>query len=309
MKFSIVTPSYNQAEFLPFCLGSVVGQVSVAGEVQHGGSHLPRVTGQEPVELEYLVLDGGSRDPSAEIIRHWASRLRYWCSEPDGGQSRAINKGFRLASGDIVAWLNSDDVYLPGAFDAVARTFRQHPEAVCVYGDYIKIDAEGRTVALRRQPRFHWNLCRYAYQTIPQPASFYRREAIEKLGGLNESLHYSLDYEFFIRLGKLGPVIHVPRYLAAFRLHDDSKTVAHPARFRCEHDTVHAAHTELKTRPWLFQLKRWYYRSQVPWRLIRDRCIPSRFGWEADPIFQAAYEQHWGVDRIWNQLGYDLAAP
>src|SRR5512140_333329 len=153
---SIITPSYNQAAYLEQAICSVLDQ--------------------DYAHIEYLVVDGGSTDGSVEIIQRYVSRLAWWCSEKDSGQAEAINKGMQRAHGEIVAWLNSDDLYLPGAVAAAVRTFAEHPQAALVYGDMRSVDGENRTINLQRYRQLSLAdlLC---FEIIGQPAVFMRREA------------------------------------------------------------------------------------------------------------------------------------
>ena len=154
---SIVTPSYNQAQYLEQTLRSVLEQ------------DYPRI--------EYMVIDGASTDGSVEIIRKYEDRLAYWVSEKDSGQAEAINKGFTRASGDIIAWLNSDDYFLPGAVGAAVKAFDENPDVLLVYGDMLAVDERGRTInqLKYRQLTLDDLLC---FQIIGQPAVFMRRSAL-----------------------------------------------------------------------------------------------------------------------------------
>ena len=209
LLISVVTPSFNQAGFLEATLDSVLSQ------------DFPQV--------EYLVIDGGSADGSADILRRHATRLAYWVSEPDRGQADAINKGLRRASGEVLAYLNSDDLYLPGALSAVAAYFDEHPEVDLVYGDCQVIDPAGRLLGLLPEHEFDLRRTIERAEFIPQPAAFWRRRLLEKVGPFDESLHFAMDYDFFIRAGQAGRVARLPRTLAAFRLHPGSKTIARSA--------------------------------------------------------------------------------
>lgn len=204
MKISVVTPSFNQGAFLERTLVSVLDQ--------------------QGVDLEYIVMDGGSTDGSVDIIKRYAPRLAYWASEPDRGQSDAINRGFERCTGDIVTWLNSDDVLLPGALAAVAQTFAANPSAEAVYGDFIYIDGDDEVLRKRRVFR------KFKYETLlfhdylGQPAVFYRRRVLDKVGLLDESLRYAMDWDFFLRMKRSCDMVHVRQYLAGYRLHEDAKT-------------------------------------------------------------------------------------
>jgi len=200
---TIVTPSFNQARFLERTIQSVLDQ------------GYPN--------LEYIVLDGGSTDGSVEIIRRYADRLAYWTSGPDGGQSAAINAGFRRASGEVVAWQNSDDAYLPGALQAAGEAFRDHPDAVLVYGRMQRVDPDGRdlgTMGSDYRPR----TLLYSHQVIPMPSTFFRRSAVEKVGMIDESLHYSMDLDLILRLTRLAEPVMLPQTLALATIHADAKT-------------------------------------------------------------------------------------
>jgi hypothetical protein len=210
---SIVTPSYNQAQFLEQTIQSVLGQ---------GYPH-----------IEYLVVDGASTDGSVEIIRRYADRLAWWVSEKDQGQADAINKGLRRAKGEFVAWLNSDDLYLPGSITTAVRAFHSHPEAGVVYGDVQAIDERGSITNLLRYG--DWGLDGLlAFRVIGQPAVFMRRSVLEHAGYLDPSFHFLLDHQLWLRMARLSEMAYVPETLAAARFHGESKNVAHGAQMSRE---------------------------------------------------------------------------
>ncbi len=207
---SIITPSFNQARFLEETIRSVLEQ------------DYPR--------LEYLIVDGGSTDGSVEIIRRYADRLAWWVSEPDSGQAEAINKGLARARGEVVAWLNSDDFYLPGAIRGAVEALQRHPQAAFVYGDMLAVDEAGRTINVLRYPQ--WRLeDLLAFHIIGQPAVFIRRAALEAVGGLDPSYHYLLDHHLWLRLALQGEIRHVDALWAAARYHAGAKNRAHAAQF------------------------------------------------------------------------------
>lgn len=210
---SIITPSYNQAAYLEQTMRSVLGQ--------------------EYSDIEYIVIDGASTDGSLEIIKKYANRLAYWVSEKDHGQAEAINKGFARAQGEIVAWLNSDDYYLPGAVAAAVKTFDEHPDAALVHADMLAVDAQGQTTNMLkyRQLTLEDLLC---FQIIGQPAVFMRRSALERAGGLDATFHFLLDHLLWIRIAQQGRIVHVDQTWAAARYHAEAKNRAKAAEFGLE---------------------------------------------------------------------------
>lgn len=202
---TIVTPSFRQARFLGRTVESVLAQGYPA--------------------LEYVVQDGGSDDGSVEIIREHERSLTRWESAPDGGQANAINRGFAGTSGEIMAYLNSDDVLLPGALAYVARYLAGHPDVDVVYGNRILIDDEGRTVGLWVLPAHDDETLRLI-DFVPQETLFWRRGLWERAGGrVEEELRYAIDWELLLRFAELGArMVRLPRFLAGFRVHDAQKT-------------------------------------------------------------------------------------
>ena len=207
---SIITPSYNQAPYLEQTIQSVLGQ------------EYPRI--------EYIVIDGKSTDSSIEIIKKYADRLAYWVSEKDSGQAEAINKGFSRASGEIFAWLNSDDYYLPGTVAAVVKCFEENSDVVMVYGDMLAVDGNGQTTNVLKYKQLSLEdlLC---FQIIGQPSVFFRRAAFERTGPLDTSFHFSLDHQLWIRLAQQGKILHVPQVWSAARYHAGAKNRARAAEF------------------------------------------------------------------------------
>jgi glycosyltransferase involved in cell wall biosynthesis len=203
---SIITPSYNQARFLEATLRSVLDQ--------------------DYPEIEYIVIDGGSKDGSVEILERYSDRLAYWASEVDRGQTDAINKGFAHAKGDILAWLNSDDILLPGAVREAVAFLTTHPETGMVYGDASFIDEHGNEIGRfpARQTDYR-RLCQ-GYVHIPQQASFWRAELWRRVGPLDPSFYFAMDYDLWVRLARQAPLQYVPRLWASFRLHGDAKTIS-----------------------------------------------------------------------------------
>jgi glycosyltransferase involved in cell wall biosynthesis len=226
---SIVTPSFNQAAFLEQTLLSVLEQ--------------------DYPNIEYWVIDGGSTDNSVEIIKQYASRLAGWVSEKDKGQADGINKGLAKATGEIIGWLNSDDLYYPGAIAGAVEAFRLHPEASIVFSDVESID-EHRTA---------FNLMRYGdwklpelmtFHIIGQPGVFMRRAVLEQATYLDLNYNYLLDVQLWLRMAAIAEPFYVPGAVwAAARIHSDAKNVAHAKEFGAE---------AFRLAKWLCEDKRFY---------------------------------------------------
>ena len=230
-KITVVTPSYNQAPFIERTLKSVLDQ------------GYPN--------LEYIVIDGGSTDGSVDIIRQYADRLAYWVSEPDRGQAHAINRGLQRATGEWVAWQNSDDVYLPGCFELVARAATKHPNASLIVGDIQLIDADDRILREQRYVRPTYGALVAEGMVLTNQAAFWRRDLHARLGWLDESLHYGFDYEWFLRvLQHDRRAVHIPKILGALRYHPDTKTSLQRERFTLEYRAILAGRepTQLQRR-------------------------------------------------------------
>ena len=207
---SIITPSFNQAKYLEATIESVLSQ------------DYPRI--------EYIVIDGASTDGSVEIIKKYENRLAFWVSEKDKGQADAINKGLARAKGDILAWLNSDDYYLPYAISSAVKVFEDNPDVVIVYGNMLAVDEHGKTINILkyRQLSLEDLLC---FQIIGQPAVFFRRESFERTVGLDTTFHFLLDHHLWIRIAQQGKILHVPQTWSAARYHAEAKNRAKAAEF------------------------------------------------------------------------------
>jgi glycosyltransferase involved in cell wall biosynthesis len=209
---SIVTPSFNQGRFIRETIESVLAQ---------GYPH-----------VEYLVMDGGSTDETVKILQEFDDRLA-WVSEPDRGQADAINKGWRRAQGSVLAYLNSDDTYLPDAVERAVACLEEHPEVGAVYGEGYHVNEAG--AILERYPTEPFSMERLQETCfICQPTVFLRREIVERVGYLDESLHFCLDYDLWIRIGRVARFVYTPHFLANTRLHGDTKTLGQRARVHTE---------------------------------------------------------------------------
>ena len=210
MKISIVTPSYNQGGYIGRTIDSILSQ-------------------QGDFELEYRVVDGGSTDGTIEILKSYGDRLR-WTSEKDRGQVDAINKGLALATGDIVAWVNSDDVLLPGALAKVAAAFRAHPQVEWVHGRCVIIDEHDREVRKWVSAYKHYRCMHHSFANfltedyVSQMTTFWRKSMQDEVGLVDPTIRYAFDYEFFLRFARRGDPIYIEDPIACFRWYPESKS-------------------------------------------------------------------------------------
>lgn len=216
---SIVTPSYNQAQFLEETIQSVLAQ--------------------EYPAVEYILVDGGSTDGSLEIIQRYADRLAGWVSEPDRGQTDAINKGFSRSRGEILAWLNSDDTYLPGAIAEAVEFLQTHPQVGMVYGDANLVDVQNKTIGKFPARQTDYARLRRGYVHIPQQAAFFRANLWQQVGPLDPTFYFAMDYDLWVRLARVSLLHYYPRLWANFRLHGSGKSVISDERCWPEMARVH----------------------------------------------------------------------
>lgn len=215
---SIVTCSYQQGRYLDATMRSVLEQ--------------------QPAGVEYIVIDGGSTDGSADIIALHAARLAYWVSEPDRGQTDALIKGFSHATGEILGWLCSDDLLLPGALDTVSRFFARHPEVDAAYGDALWIDGAGRYLRPKKEMDFSRFALLFDHNYISQPSMFWRRTLYEKVGGLNPRFNLAMDADLWERFSRYTNIAHIPAYLSCMRYYPAQKTRAQRQGSLQEYDEI-----------------------------------------------------------------------
>jgi glycosyltransferase involved in cell wall biosynthesis len=222
---SIIIPSYNQGHFLERTILSVLNQ--------------------DWPQIELIVVDGGSTDDSVAVIKKYQQHLAWWVSEKDSGQTNAINKGLAKSTGTYVTWLGSDDILLPQAVRTLAKALDAHPEIGMVYGAVAFIDTADRVIKFNSYQNMNLEKLLYSkHSTIAQPSSLLRRATLDLAGGLNESLHYCMDYDLWIRLHQHAPSMNLgEEILAGYRLHDDSKTVGDYTRMALEKVKVNRSYT------------------------------------------------------------------
>jgi len=235
-RITIVTPSFNQAVFLERTILSVLGQ------------NYPN--------LEYIIVDGGSTDGSLDIIRKYSDKLTWWVSEPDRGQVDAINKGFRRATGEWVAWQNSDDLFYPGALHDLAATAARRPEAGLIIGDINLIDKYDKVLRDVRYVKPSYRAMLAEGMVMTNQAAFWRLRVHSEVGLLNDSMHFAFDYEWFLRLTLHTEIVHVPRIWGALRLHSETKTSTKTHMFYEENIRILAGREMHGWLKWLFKLRR-----------------------------------------------------
>ncbi|QQS47671.1 MAG: glycosyltransferase [Acidobacteriota bacterium] len=211
MKMTLITPSFNQGSYIEETIRSVIDQ--------------------RAANLQYIIIDGSSSDETISILRKYKDRLDLWLSEPDNGQSQAINKGFMHANGDIISWLNSDDLLIDGSLNSVIKLFRSQTNDIgLIHGGVVIFNNAG---VLHNDFGYEQATAeRYlSGMAFPQPASFFRRALLDRVGFLDETLHYGMDYDLFARLALVTRFHKVDTVFAKYRIHDNSKTVSGDDRF------------------------------------------------------------------------------
>ncbi len=246
-RVSIIMPSFNQGHFLETAIQSVLAQTYP--------------------NLEYIVVDGGSQDESVEILKKYQQHFAWWVSEKDKGHADALNKGFAHATGEILAWLNSDDVYFPEAVAQAVAILQQHPEVGMVYGDADLIDNSGAVIGQFASRQTDYRRMLRGSVHIPQATTFFRADLWQQLGPLDLSLFFSFDYDLWVKIAKVSQVLYVPKRWAQFRIHGDGKTIVNDDR--CYPDMLRVLQRE--GGGWLSWLRLRYMArkllySWLPWK-------------------------------------------
>jgi glycosyltransferase involved in cell wall biosynthesis len=257
-KVSIITPSFNQGRFIEATIQSVLAQ--------------------DYANIEYIIVDGGSKDDSVDIIKKYERHLTWWVSEKDKGHADALNKGFSRATGDILAWLNSDDLYYPYTVSEATAILRERPEVGMVYGDANLIDSSGEFAGKFAARQTDYRRLLRGSVHIPQATTFYRASTWRSAGLFDLSLFFAFDYEMWVRFSKMSQLLYVPRLWADFRMHDEGKSVINDNR--CYPDMLEVYRREgggwlswLRLRSFI---RRTLY-ARLPWRLkarLRKAATP-----------------------------------
>lgn len=236
--FSIITPSYNQGMFLEKTIQSVLNQ--------------------SYENYEYLIIDGGSTDDSVDIIKKYQDQLDYWISEPDRGHAHAVNKGLKKAQGEWIAYLNSDDVYHPNALQNLAHFLQTNHQVDMIYGKATCIDSNDNN--LGDYPTETWNLDRLAENCfICQPSVFVKRSVLEEVGGFDESVFCSIDYDAWLKIGKKFKVYYLDQYIASTRIYSETLSAKYEKKIILENIKVSRRHMGYAGREWYIS----YYQYKI----------------------------------------------
>jgi glycosyltransferase involved in cell wall biosynthesis len=246
---SIITPSYNQAHFIQETIESVLAQ--------------------DYPNIEYIIVDGSSTDGSVEIIQKYSKKLAWWVSEQDKGHADALNKGFSHAKGEILAWLNSDDTYSPHAVSEAVEFLVAHPDVSLVYANANLIDENGAYLGRFLSKQTNYDSMLRGSVHIPQATTFFWAKYWQQVGPLDLSLKFSFDYDLWVRLAKLAPIVYIPHVWANFRLHSQGKSIY--LDDRCYPDMIRVSQRETGKKVTALVL-RWYLRRiSYAWIPIRWR--------------------------------------
>lgn len=250
---SIITPSYNQGKFIEETIRSILFQ--------------------DYPNIEHIVVDGGSTDNTLDVLRKYDDKIR-WSSEKDNGQSDALNKGFKMAKGEILGWLNSDDTYLPGAINKVMEYFKNHPEVGMIYGKTSLTDEFGNiTGNFPTEPFVHERFA--AVNFIAQSSVFIRNEVYHDAGGVSLDLRYAIDYDLWMRIFKITKIEYLPEFLSTYRLHPESGSVSEKTQLKAWEESLRIA---LKNYNWapinrVYMCSYYLVKQKLPGWLVRVRPL------------------------------------
>ncbi len=280
-QVSIVTPSLNQGKFIRATIDSVLSQ--------------------NYQNVEYWVIDGGSTDDTLEILRSYGSRL-HWISEPDAGQADAVNKGWQRAYGEILGWVNADDLLLPGAIERVVNFLAKSPHCGALYGDCTYVNARGEEVGFYPVRSYDYEtLLVQAENFIPQPATFVRRRVAEEAGWLDANLQYVMDFDFWLRLGIKEKICYLSEPFAALRIYNESKTGARIAHFAPELEQVYSRIFAMVQLPSLLRAQ-----EKEAWAQLYLRAASYSF-WGGEPRLARSYlKKSWKAMPLWRRRSFWL---
>jgi len=252
-KVSIVTPSYNQGHFLEETILSVI----------HQGYP----------NLEYIIIDGGSTDNSVDIIKKYENHISYWTSNKDNGQSDAIYRGFSIATGEILAWLNSDDILLPNALNHISYEFCNNKSVGVVYGDRLIINELSEIIDIQYAPAYltplHWAKGQY----VGQESCFWRKSVYDKVGGLDPELFFVMDYDLLVRMSKITKFKKISKYIGGYREHADTKSSNYESIRRTEMELVKKRYGIQDLGFIILRLVNYFVRFQIALeKLMLSRC-------------------------------------
>jgi glycosyltransferase involved in cell wall biosynthesis len=260
-RISVVMPAYNQCQYIERSILSVLNQ--------------------NYSNLDFIVIDGGSTDGTVDVIRKYSKYLSYWISEPDNGQSDALNKGFARATGHIFGWLNSDDLYMPGAFECATAALAEFPAKGVVHGDYLFIDSSDRTIGYQYAFDFNLNQFKYEGYHIWAQAMFWRREVHERFSGFDPHLHMTMDYQMILEFGineREAAFQRVPMALGCFRRHAEQKTQSFDEVSFKEHCLISHRYCFEDKYGTIGSAKRFLYRFRRAYWYIKRGGVP--YLWE-----------------------------
>jgi glycosyltransferase involved in cell wall biosynthesis len=256
-RITVVIPSYNQGEFIERTIRSIIDQ--------------------DYPNLDLILLDGGSTDDTMAIVERYRGYFSHIESGPDGGQSAAIVKGFGLATGKYMSWLNSDDTYAPGALRAVGEALAAQPDIAFIYGHTNIIDAQDHVVAHKKSVAFSLGVMKYAFLTVPQMSAFWTKQLYDEVGGIDSTLRFCMDYDLFVRMSSRRAPVLIDRHIGNFRVHGTSKTSTLESVRQAEDALVHARYCAVKPSSRLaFRLTRSFYTGVLCLLMIANGSFWTR---------------------------------